>query len=186
MNEHVISHPPPRSGVPYRSVRVSDGLGAYQQVNFTLILNDVNRPPDWPGRLPARYSMLEGTNVTFTYVAVDPDGGPSTMEAHNLPFGRGQRPFTFTRRDAAQAASKLVCFVSRFPFPVSRFPFHVSSPLSDALYTPPHGALCISFSHAVFISYHIVSSSELNRRRSSERREWECNGGDSLCSRVHV
>ena len=68
-------------------VRVSDGLGAYQQVNFTLILNDVNRPPDWPQRLPKSYSVKEGENITFTYLAVDPDGGPSTMEAYDLPFG---------------------------------------------------------------------------------------------------
>jgi hypothetical protein len=64
-------------------------------VNFTLILNDVNRPPDWPQRLPASYSILEGKNITFTYAAFDPDGGyggydgyaTSTMQAHDLPFG---------------------------------------------------------------------------------------------------
>ena len=56
-------------------------------MNFTLILNDVNRAPDWPSRLPANYNLLENVTVTFTYVALDPDVGPSTMSAFDLPFG---------------------------------------------------------------------------------------------------
>jgi hypothetical protein len=43
-------------------VRVADGLGGYQEVSFTLILEDVNRPPDWPGRLPPTFSVRYTSN----------------------------------------------------------------------------------------------------------------------------
>ena len=86
------------SGIYYVNFAVSDGKGGIDNETVSIIVEDVNRPPELEGI--GDKSVNESELLEFTVNATDPDGDGLTYSASNLPdgatFSNTMRTFSWT------------------------------------------------------------------------------------------